>query len=226
MTINGGKNVSSEDDDYITHPIHVAKLGTARMVALPGTEGSALVYGEPTDGAIVRLQSACQYGEIYGSLECDCRAQLDESLARIKRAGSGILVHLLTHEGRGSGLRAKATAYRHRHTDGLNTFESYARQNIPEDERNYDIATEFLKKYADLHRVRLLTNNPLKVAAVESAGIDVDRVELLPVRPGLSITSRIAERRDYLLVKAQAGHHIPWPRLSRSAGRLRRHSHH
>ena len=196
--------------DYIEHPLRVAELGEATMVVFPGKAGSALIHGSVTDGVVVRLQSACQYGEIYGSLECDCREQLDLSMARMRDEGAGILIHLLDHEGRGAGLRAKARAYRHRRHDGLDTFESYARQGIPGDTRDYEIATEFLKKHLDLHHVRLLTNNPEKIGAVRMAGIEVEHVPLIPVDPD-HVHDR-EECSDYLRVKARHGHLIPPPR--------------
>ncbi len=200
---------AGNDADYIQHPLAVAGLGEAQMVVFPKGQGSALVYGEPTEGTLVRLQSACQYGEIYGSLACDCRPQLDASLTRMAEAGSGVLIHLLAHEGRGSGLRAKARAYHDRQHHGLNTYESYEQQCIPDDQRNYDVATVFLKNRLDLHRVSLLTNNPSKVDALEASGIIVDRIGLVPIAPG-SRDSVSAECGEYLRVKAAHGHLIPW----------------
>ena len=197
------------DADYIEHPLQVAGLGMTRMFVFPHNEGSALVHGTIADNALVRLHSACQYGEIYGSLECDCRAQLDASLDAVAAAGAGVVIHLLTHEGRGAGLRAKAHAYWDRHQLGIDTFTSYEKQGLPGDKRNYDVAVEFLRNHLGLNRIRLLTNNPNKLDAVDLLGIDVERVPLLPVVPADGADAPVCD--DYLRAKADHGHLIPIP---------------
>ncbi len=231
--------------DYIKHPLNMARLGQTEVVVFPDGQGSAIVHGEVTNGTLVRLQSACQYGEIYGSRECDCREQLDASIEAMRKERSGVLIHLLAHEGRGAGLRAKATAYHLRVAQGLDTFQSYEAQGLRPDVRDYTVATDFLRDYLELEWIKLLTNNPDKIAAVEGAAIKVERMPLVRVQresseylhrqgrpwppaqpapprggPGCSTRSRARPRRRSL-TRPRAGPlpHRALPRATRSRRR-------
>ena len=136
---------------------------------------AAAVYGEAQDGSLVRVHSRCMYSEVFASRECDCGWQLQRSRELLTRHG-GVLIYL-DQEGRGAGLRAKADAYRMHQEDGLDTFQAYEKLGLPADARDYADAVQILKELG-LASVRLLTNNPGKIEALENAGITVVRVPL------------------------------------------------
>jgi GTP cyclohydrolase II len=136
----------------------------------------ALVMGDiQSKPPLVRIHSQCLTGDVFGSLRCDCRQQLEMALAMIAGAGAGVLVYE-QQEGRGIGLLAKLQAYELQ-DNGLDTVEANERLGFKADMRYYSLPVEVLKAL-DLKQVRLLSNNPDKVAAVESAGIEV--VERVP----------------------------------------------
>lgn len=142
----------------------------------------ALVMGDIHNTApLVRIHSQCLTGDVFGSLRCDCRQQLEMALALIAEAGSGILVYE-QQEGRGIGLMAKLQAYELQ-DQGLDTVEANEKLGFKVDYREYALPVEVLKALG-LKEIRLLSNNPEKVEAVEKAGIGV--VERVPceVEPG------------------------------------------
>lgn len=157
----------------------------------------AAVWGEPDNDCLVRIQSRCVYGEIFGSTNCDCRAQLDRSIELIRDEGAGVIVYL-DQEGRGAGLLNKARGYRLSQQDGLDTFASYAKLGLPADSRTFADAAELLTTL-ELQSVRLLTNNPAKVEGLRSAGIEVKRELLLDDIPS-------EHALNYLIAKEQHGH--------------------
>jgi GTP cyclohydrolase II len=136
---------------------------------------AAAVYGEARDGSLVRIHSKCMYSEVFGSRECDCGWQLKRSRELLTVQG-GVLIYL-DQEGRGAGLRSKANAYRLNHEDGLDTYQAYEKLGLPSDLRDYADAVQILNELG-LTSVRLLTNNPSKIQALEKAGITVVRVPL------------------------------------------------
>jgi len=140
----------------------------------------ALVKGNLSRRAapLVRIHSQCLTGDVFCSARCDCRAQLELSLNRIRREGAGVLLYE-PQEGRGIGLINKLLAYRLQ-DGGLDTVEANRRLGLPADNRTYALAAEALRRLG-LKRVRLLSNNPDKVAALERAGITV--VERVPCQP-------------------------------------------
>lgn len=137
----------------------------------------ALVFGDVSDGALVRIHSRCLYGDVFGSSECDCASQLHAAMAMMRERGSGVLIYL-DQEGRGAGLFAKARAYRMRQEKGFDSFRSYEHYGLPPDPRSYTIAVELLEDLG-LERVTLLTNNWEKVTSLESRGIKVERQPLV-----------------------------------------------
>ena len=136
------------------------------------TEGLvALVMGDIHSAPpLVRIHSQCLTGDVFGSLRCDCRLQLELALNRISQEGAGILLYE-QQEGRGIGLMAKLKAYQLQ-DQGLDTVEANEKLGFAPDCRDYDLAADALKLLG-VPRVRLMTNNPEKVAALESAGITV-----------------------------------------------------
>ncbi|GAA1592654.1 GTP cyclohydrolase II [Leucobacter chromiireducens] len=154
----------------------------------------------PTGETLVRVHSECITGEAFGSLKCECGPQLDAALDRIHERG-GVVVYLRGHEGRGIGLANKLRAYQLQE-QGVDTLDANLQLGLPADNRDYTAAAEIL---ADLgiDRVRLLTNNPDKVAQLEAHGIDV--VERVPLVVGVT-----EQNVGYLNAKRdRMGHQLP-----------------
>src|SRR6478752_5298157 len=142
----------------------------------PAEEHVAIVAGDVKDASnvLTRVHSECWTSEVLGSLKCDCREQLDAAVDRIAAEGTGVVVYL-RQEGRGIGLGNKVRAYALQNS-GADTVEANLALGFEADERRYDLAAAIL---ADLgvRSIRLLTNNPLKVAGLKSAGVAVaDRI--------------------------------------------------
>ena len=124
---------------------------------------------------LVRIHSQCLTGDVFHSLRCDCRLQLEMALKKIAAAGAGILLYE-QQEGRGIGLMAKLQAYELQ-DNGLDTVEANERLGYDNDYREYKLPAEMLRQLG-VKEVRLISNNPDKVAALENAGIKV--VERVP----------------------------------------------
>lgn len=144
-------------------------------------EQIALVKGDPqsVDPVLVRVQSECLTGEVFGSLRCDCRAQLRRAQTLIEAEGTGVVLYL-RQEGRGIGLTNKIRAYALQ-DEGADTVDANLRLNLPADARDYALAASMLKQLGAT-RIRLLTNNPAKQQGLERHGIVV--VERLPLVVG------------------------------------------
>jgi len=139
-------------------------------------EAVALVMGDvQSTPPLVRVHSQCLTGDVFHSLRCDCRQQLEMALAMIRELGAGILIYE-QQEGRGIGLMAKLQAYELQDA-GLDTVEANERLGFKADQRDFALPGEMLKALG-VTRVRLLSNNPEKVEALERAGIEV--VERVP----------------------------------------------
>jgi GTP cyclohydrolase II len=131
----------------------------------------ALVMGDiHTAPPLVRIHSQCLTGDVFGSLRCDCRLQLELALTKIAEEGAGILLYE-QQEGRGIGLMAKLKAYELQ-DQGLDTVEANVELGFEADYREYELPARVLKMLG-VSQVKLMTNNPEKVAAMESAGIAV-----------------------------------------------------
>ena len=180
------------------------KHGTFRAFGyrdmVTGIEHVALVLGEVRGkpDVLVRMHSECLTGDVFGSQRCDCGSQLELALERIAQDGTGVVVYIRGHEGRGIGLLDKLHAYQLQ-DDGLDTVEANLALGLPADRRDYGIGMQIL---ADLgiRRMRLLTNNPSKRAGLEGYGLSVS--ELVPL-----VTEPTADNVAYLQTKqAKMGH--------------------
>ena len=175
----------------------------AEIVAFRNPESAgehvALIIGSPSGAPpLVRLHSECLTGDVLGSLKCDCGPQLDAALRLMNEAGWGILLYL-RQEGRGIGLINKLRAYSLQ-DQGFDTVDANTRLGFPVDARGFGLAARMLALLGQ-DKVRLLTNNPAKVAGLEAAGISVtERVaHQLPANPHNS---------DYLETKRVRTGHI------------------
>jgi GTP cyclohydrolase II len=139
-------------------------------------EAVALVMGDVhASPPLVRVHSQCLTGDVFGSLRCDCRQQLEMALGMIAEEEAGILIYE-QQEGRGIGLMPKLQAYELQDS-GLDTVEANEKLGFKADHREFALPAEMLKALG-VKKVRLLSNNPEKVAALERAGIEV--VERVP----------------------------------------------
>jgi len=140
---------------------------------IDGTEYVALVLGDVTDGAnvLTRLHSECLTGDVFGSLRCDCGAQLEAAMTAISAEGRGVVLYLRGHEGRGVGLLSKLQAYELQDA-GADTVDANTELGLPVDAREYSAGAQML---ADLgvRSVRLLTNNPDKINGLTDCGVDI-----------------------------------------------------
>jgi GTP cyclohydrolase II len=162
-------------------------------------EAVALVMGDVKSRApLVRIHSQCLTGDVFGSLRCDCRQQLELALAMIGEQGAGILIYE-QQEGRGIGLMAKLQAYELQDA-GLDTVEANEKLGFKADQREFALPAEILKALG-VSQVRLLSNNPDKVAALERGGIKV--VERVPCE-----VSPSEHAEDYLKTKKEKMGHI------------------
>lgn len=140
-----------------------------------GKEHVAMVRGDVQgkEGVPVRIHSECLTSEVFGSLRCDCRAQLDRALDFMAQQNAGVLLYL-RQEGRGIGLGNKIRAYALQQEHGLDTVEANMKLGFPDDLRRYDIAGEMLKSLG-VESADLITNNPLKIAGLVDEGVPVRR---------------------------------------------------
>src|SRR5438445_5511271 len=139
-------------------------------------EAVALVLGDiHTEPPLVRVHSQCLTGDVFGSLRCDCRQQLEMALSMIAQAGAGVLIYE-QQEGRGIGLMAKLKAYALQ-DQGMDTVQANEHLGFKADHRGFELPAQILVALG-VKQLRLLSNNPEKVAAVEAAGVKV--VERVP----------------------------------------------
>jgi 3,4-dihydroxy 2-butanone 4-phosphate synthase/GTP cyclohydrolase II len=172
----------------------------------------ALVRGDVTaqESVLVRVHSECFTGDVFHSRRCDCGAQLERALATIAAEGSGVVVYLRGHEGRGIGLRHKLEAYELQDR-GYDTVDANVALGFPPDARTYGVGAAILRDLG-VSRMRLLTNNPAKRAGLEGYGLEVS--ECLPL-----LTSPTPENLYYLQTKRDRfGHLLELPHPDRERG--------
>lgn len=166
-----------------------------------GEEHVALSKGleqPPTTAVLVRIHSECLTGDAFGSLKCDCGPQLHSTMQLINDAGQGAILYL-RQEGRGIGLTNKIRAYALQ-DQGHDTVDANLLLNLPADARQYDMCSIMLD-HLQIKKVKLLTNNPLKLAALQDLGIDV--AERVPLTVGLNPLNS-----DYLKTKHERMSHM------------------
>lgn len=181
-------------------PLVWANLPTAygnwKIASFDGYDGSdhlLLKYGEPTSEVIVRIHSECVTGDALGSLRCDCGPQLALAMERISEAGSGYIIYLRNHEGRGIGVAEKIKAYALQDS-GLDTVEANVALGHPADLRDFRDAAAILL-HLKVHSVTLMTNNPIKADALDLAGIKVE-IEPTEITPNSFNQNYLATKRD------------------------------
>jgi GTP cyclohydrolase II len=187
------------------------RFGQFRCIVYQGgKEHLALTVGalDPERAVLIRLHSECLTGDVFGSQRCDCGEQLEASLRYLQERGSGVLLYL-RQEGRGIGLANKIRAYALQE-QGYDTVDANLALGLPADGRDYGEAAAMLRDLG-VQRVRLLTNNPAKIAGLERCGIAV--VERLP----LQVLPNSANAR-YLRTKREKLGHILSPAPLRTHG--------
>ncbi|HQY42650.1 MAG TPA: GTP cyclohydrolase II [Paracoccaceae bacterium] len=165
-----------------------------------GEDHYAIEIGSPdrTQPVLARLHSACFTGDVLGSLKCDCGAQLDAALRQMGEEGAGVLLYL-NQEGRGIGLANKMRAYSLQ-DQGFDTVEANHRLGFEDDERDFRIGAELLRRMG-FASVRLLTNNPRKIEMMRKAGIEVTERVALKV-------GKTRQNAAYLATKAAKSGHL------------------
>ncbi len=169
--------------------------------SLDEVEHLAFVYGDlnTDDPPLVRVHSECLTGDVLGSLRCDCGSQLDTAMRLVSENGSGAIIYLRGHEGRGIGLGHKMRAYALQ-DEGLDTVDANVALGFPPDSREYGIGAQII---ADLgiQKMRILTNNPKKYGGLQ--GYNLEIVERVPLISGLN-----PENVRYLKTKEERMGHL------------------
>jgi GTP cyclohydrolase II len=190
--------------DVVSARLPMAAAAAGRVHVFRPDDGAeehyAIEIGRPDRSApvLARLHSACFTGDVLGSLKCDCGPQLRAALAQMGEAGAGVLLYL-NQEGRGIGLANKLRAYALQ-DQGFDTVEANHRLGFEDDERDFRIGADILRRMG-FSAVRLLTNNPRKIAMMEGCGLRV--AERVPLRVGLT-----PENAGYLATKAAKSGHL------------------
>lgn len=183
-------------------PIYASEAGRLHVFRPEdgGEEHYAIEIGRPARNkpVLARLHSACFTGDVLGSLKCDCGPQLQGALTQMGEEGSGILLYL-NQEGRGIGLANKMRAYSLQ-DQGFDTVEANHRLGFEDDERDFQIGSSILKELG-FSEVRLLTNNPAKIAMMEKTGVVV--TERVPLQVGENPFNKA-----YLATKARKSGHM------------------
>lgn len=190
--------IEIEADAFL--PTEIGNFRVRVTTDAEGNEHSLLYTGDisSAESPLVRIHSECLTGDAFGSMKCDCGPQLREAMKKIQQAGCGAVVYL-RQEGRGIGLHSKIQAYALQDI-GYDTLDANLALGLPADSRDYKVAARMLTE-AGVKKVRLMTNNPLKIKGLRDNGIEVDRrVE--------HITGVSFENINYLSTKGKRMGHI------------------
>ena len=190
--VERGETVSlpTEFGDFMLTPFRELTTGLEHVVLVKGEWGK----DEPI---LCRVHSSCMTGDIFGSKRCECGEQLHKAMAMVEKEGKGIIVYM-NQEGRGIGLMNKIRAYKLQE-EGDDTVEANVHLGFQPDERNYGVGAQILRMMG-AHKLRLMTNNPVKRIGLESFGIEI--VENIPIE----ITPNPYNMR-YMRTKKEKMHH-------------------
>jgi GTP cyclohydrolase II len=157
---------------FTTHVFASAAHAADPDGTAPEREHVALVFGDVSgkSGVLARVHSECMTSEVFGSLKCDCKEQLDTAMAEVARKGAGVILYL-RQEGRGIGLGNKIRAY-DLQSRGHDTVDANRLLGLPDDARKYDVARDMLE-WLGVKSVRLMTNNPEKEKGLRALGVNV-----------------------------------------------------
>ena len=160
-----------------------------------GAEHVALIKGswEEDEEILVRMHSSCMTGDIFGSFRCECGDQLHKSMEMIEKAGKGVIVYMM-QEGRGIGLMNKIAAYKLQ-DEGLDTIEANIHLGFQADERDYGVGAQILRNVG-VHKMKLLTNNPVKRVGIEGYGLKVTEIIPVEVAPNEHNQRYLKTKRD------------------------------
>lgn len=195
-------------------PVPLEGAKDTEFVVFRGGEGLrdqvAIVVGKPdlSEPVAVRLHSACLTGDLFGSLKCDCGDQLRDTVRWMAENDGGILLYL-DQEGRGNGISNKMRAYKLQ-SQGWDTYDADEVLGFDLDQRRFEFAAEMLNQLG-VSRVSLMTNNPIKLAAIRDAGIQVVTEKRVIGRPTAENVRYLASKRD------RAGHFIDMEALAARA---------
>ena len=180
--------------------LHGEFAAVAYRSAVDAAEHVAMVKGDVASGepVLVRVHSECLTGDVFGSLRCDCGAQMEMALEAIAQEGRGVFLYM-RQEGRGIGLHNKLRAYALQDS-GMDTVEANAKLGFPPDLRHYGVGAQILVDLG-VRQMRLLTNNPRKVVGLDSYGLEI--VERVPIQ-----THSTNENRHYLETKRDKLGHL------------------
>jgi 3,4-dihydroxy 2-butanone 4-phosphate synthase/GTP cyclohydrolase II len=198
-----GKDFEVDPSATAQLPREGANWTVAIMSGNNGDENVLLTLGDiqgAPEPVLIRIHSECFTGDVLGSIRCDCGPQLARSLELIQDAGTGAVIYLRGHEGRGIGLLEKIRAYALQ-DQGMDTVDANIFLGHEIDSRDWGDAIEILR-YLKVTSIRLLTNNPMKIAAVAAAGIEVISIPLL-IASNDSNRPYLASKRDRM------GHTLP-----------------
>jgi GTP cyclohydrolase II len=189
-----GAKIPTRYGEFDTHVFRSARGANGALASLP-QEHVALVFGEVRgrEEVLIRVHSECMTSEVFGSLKCDCKEQLDAAMAAVARAGAGVILYL-RQEGRGIGLANKIKAYALQ-SHGHDTVDANRMLGLPDDARRYDVARDMLA-HLEVASVRVLTNNPAKVTALRRLGVRVVGKTPIVVAPNQHSARYLETKRD------------------------------
>jgi GTP cyclohydrolase II len=186
-------------------PVPLEEIGETEFVVFRGGEGMrdqvAVIIGhpDPDEPVYARMHSACLTGDLFASLKCDCGDQLRGSARFMADNGGGVILYL-DQEGRGNGIANKIRAYGLQHA-GYSTYDADEILGFGLDQRGFDFAAAMLKQLG-YNSIRLMTNNPVKVEALKSSGLDIVSSHRARARLNLHNVAYLTAKRD------RAGHLI------------------